>query len=618
MTLDLCQNKHMVLPDKIHSFHIPVMGIAFTLDTPIKVARFGISSAISIMEDNLLEKIREKYATEYGLEFSPISTKEENYRSKRITRYLDLVHDIIEKQLTKLKKEAFEPDSEITKYFELLNNNSALSIVYHQMLQTNNKAEKLHLQNELRNKIQPGCIDVNIMTKLDNVHYNKEGELIKDGSDAVVAMKGYTDSKLKNSSVILSAGMNPRLFNYMAEVGAFEPNEFGWFDKGVTIKVSNYRSALIQGIMLAKKGIWVNEFRIESGLNCGGHAFGSDGNLIGPILEEFKCNKATLKETLYSLITKSSKAALFNNTEPLPIAITFQGGIGSYEEDQVLLNKYHVDGTGWGSPFLLVPGATTVDDETLSLLTQAKEKDLVLSHNSPLGVRFHYLKGTSSEKEKFDRIEKGKPGSPCYEKFLVSNTEFTKEPICTASRTFQKKKIEQLQSLGLEDSEYRRQFDKIVAKECLCIGLSNVAIKIHNLVPFKKLDGVNICPGPNIAHFSSVMTLRQMVDHIYGRQSTADVDRPSFIKKEISVNVDFLAEMLEEKLESFNQKRIDYVKAFHENLLEGIQYYQNLKFDKPNFNELSSRILDGLDEAETKIKRMLQGFLLQLNHVPNK
>ena len=38
-----------------HKFHIPVMGLAYTIDTPIKVARFGISSVISIVEDRLVE-----------------------------------------------------------------------------------------------------------------------------------------------------------------------------------------------------------------------------------------------------------------------------------------------------------------------------------------------------------------------------------------------------------------------------------------------------------------------------------------------------------------------------------------------------------------------------------
>ena len=35
-----------------HQFHIPVMGLGFTIDTPVKIARYGINSAISIVEDN--------------------------------------------------------------------------------------------------------------------------------------------------------------------------------------------------------------------------------------------------------------------------------------------------------------------------------------------------------------------------------------------------------------------------------------------------------------------------------------------------------------------------------------------------------------------------------------
>ena len=75
--------------------------------------------------------------------------------------------------------------------------------------------------------------------------------------------------------------------------------------------MSDYRSALIQGKYLAKKGIWVSEFRIESGLNCGGHAFATEGHLMGPILEEFKTNKQELIDSLFeiynaAIIKKSS------------------------------------------------------------------------------------------------------------------------------------------------------------------------------------------------------------------------------------------------------------------------------------------------------------------------
>ena len=37
-----------------HTFHIPVMGLAYTIDSPIRVAHYGISSVISIADDELI------------------------------------------------------------------------------------------------------------------------------------------------------------------------------------------------------------------------------------------------------------------------------------------------------------------------------------------------------------------------------------------------------------------------------------------------------------------------------------------------------------------------------------------------------------------------------------
>ena len=144
------------------------------------------------------------------------------------------------------------------------------------------------------------------MTKIDGNYINKHGELIEDGSDAVAALRGYAKSDLTNSSVIFSAGMNPRLYNYLENCKEFDVNEDGGFNKKVIIKVSDYRSALIQGKYLAKKGIWVSEFRIESGLNCGGHAFATEGYLLGPILEEFKSKKQELIDTLFEIYNAST------------------------------------------------------------------------------------------------------------------------------------------------------------------------------------------------------------------------------------------------------------------------------------------------------------------------
>ncbi len=562
-----------------HTFHIPVMGLAYTIDSPIKVARFGISSVISIVEDRLVEMMRSYYYPTIGQKYIPIGTKEEDYRAKRITDYLDLVNTIVTAQVEKIRKENFEPGSEIVKYFELLPDDCELKKKYRQLLLLTEPSAKEKLETYLRQQIKPGRIDVNIMTKTDRDNYNGNGELLQDGSDAVAALRGYAKTKLTNSTIIFSAGMNPRLYNYLENCKEFDVNEDGGFTKKVAIKVSDYRSALIQGKYLAKKGVWVSEFRIESGLNCGGHAFATEGYLLGPILDEFKLNRQELIDTLFEIYN----AALYKKTGrkfiyPPRMIFSAQGGIGTHEEDFFLRRHYDIESTGWGTPFLLVPEATTVDDATLELLAAAKEKDITLSRNSPLGVRFHYLKGTSADAEKASRIKNGKPGSPCTEKHLAFNTEFTKESICTASHKYQALKIAELQSLRLPEPEYNRQLAEVLDKECLCVGLSNAAAISYKQTFVKKLNAVTICPGPNIVHFSKIVSLKKMVAHIYGRANIlANTNRPHMFITELNLYIDYLREQLiaDFHTEQF-VKRKKYYNSFYQNLRSGIKYYRSL------------------------------------------
>jgi hypothetical protein len=563
------------------------MGLAFTIDTPIKVARYGINSVISIIEDNLVELMRKHYYEKYRLEYIPINPKEDDFRAKRIADYLNLVNRIVREQFDQLKTSAFTVGSEITKYFEMLPTSSVLRRAYDNMMATSSHVEKQTLMEYLRRQMQPGQIDVNIMTKVDKVNHDRKGNVIADSSDAVAALRGYANSNLTNSSMIFSAGLNPRLFNYLESLSAFDALGVGRFDKKIVIKVSDYRSAIIQGKYLAKKGLWVSEFRIESGLNCGGHAFATDGMLLGPILEEFKSKREELVASLHSLYNAALKVKdrqVFDT--PHPISITVQGGIGTHDETNFLFSEYGVDSTGWGTPFLLCPEATTVDQETLRLLAGAQESDLTLSKSSPLGVRFNYLKGTSAEKEKLSRIAKGKPGSPCTEKHLVSNTEFTTEPICTASSSYQKKKIDQLKNLHLSPSEYEKQYSEVVSKECLCIGLSNAAIVKYDLPSVKKLTAVTVCPGPNIAYFNKVVTLREITDHIYGRTNLlSDPDRPHMFIKELKLNIDYAREQLLDIKSDDHKKRKDLT-DFLKQLLTGLEYYRSIssKIDSDRFN----------------------------------
>src|SRR5690606_14727658 len=123
------------------------------------------------------------------------------------------------------------------KYFELMPDHHPVKSVYNKMLKSEWRAERELLQQELRAAVQPGSIDVNIMTKVDKNNFDREGNALPDSSDAVAALRGYIDSSLTNSSVVFSAGLNPRLFNYMEKVRAFDARGYGEFDKKVVIKV---------------------------------------------------------------------------------------------------------------------------------------------------------------------------------------------------------------------------------------------------------------------------------------------------------------------------------------------------------------------------------------------
>ena len=570
---------------KTHSFHIPVMGLGFSVDTPLKVSQFGINSVISIVDDMLLEKLRKVYCNKFEIPYDEISEKIEDFRAKRVTSYLNLINGLAEKKFEELKNATIEKSNEVKEYFNMLPDSSTIKQEF------NSLTEKYFNFNEIKNWIKDnlsmGSVDVNIMTKVDKANYTKEGQLPIEYNDAHASLRGYAKSDLK-SSIILSAGMNTRLYSYIEQFEDFFPDESGEIKKKIVLKVSDYRSALIQGKFLAKKGLWVSEYRIESGLNCGGHAFATDGNLMGPILEEFKKNRKELISSIHAVLVKalSDRDRTVPDAE-LPIIITAQGGVGTAEEHQFLIDHYEVDSVGWGSPFLLVPEVTNLDDHTREQLSEAKEDDLYLSNISPLGVPFNSLRGNSMDVEKLSLIDKGRPGSSCPKKYLLNNTEFTEKPICTASYKYQRLKIKELDNELLFPKEYKTKFDKIVDKSCLCLGLAKSALLVNNEGTKAYGDGVSVCPGPNMAYFSKITSLQGMIDHIYGRANIITRnDRPNMFVKELKIYIDFLKNKIEETKASMTNKQEKNLLAFVQKLKEGINYYSGL------FNELKDRFED--------------------------
>ncbi|MBD8489332.1 hypothetical protein IFO69_11310 [Echinicola sp. CAU 1574] len=596
---------HSKSTPNIHSFHLPVMGLGYTIDSPIKVARFGIDSCVSIMEDGLIESMRKVLCRKFMEPYLTIDTKSEDARAKRITAYLNLLHKIVNDQITQLKAESFEDaGSNITKYFEMLPISQPFARLYEVMRNAKHQA-RIELQEVLRQGIRPGRIDVNIMTKVDKLNYNEKGQALpREFSDALSALRGYAMSDLC-SSVVFSAGMNPALFTYLEQFDDFFPDENGKIKKGVILKVSDFRSALIQGKFLANKGLWIREFRIESGLNCGGHAFATEGNLMGPILEEFKSKRTELEAELFKIcqtaLSDKNRNLLDKNSK---VRITAQGGIGNFEEDQLLLNHYQLDGTGWGSPFLLVPEATSVDKDTLNRILEAKESDFFLSHASPLGVPFNNLRISSGEDQRKERIKKNRPGSPCYKKTLSFDTEFTKIPICTSSRQYQHLKLKQLKKTGSDNFEHEASI--ILEKDCLCEGLSAPVLLANGVRPDRNLEAVTICPGPNLAYFKGVYSLREMIDHIYGKTSLhQEVNRPYFLIKELQLYMDHLKKEIQQFKLAPDRKWQKNLQSFKSNLETSIIYYKGLfseVIEKPK--DLVQATQNELDNALLFLKRI--------------
>ena len=561
---------------------------------------------MSIVDDTLIERVRRRYAAKEGLAYEPIGVLSFDARARRITAWLDLVDAVIAQQIAALRALPFAPGNEKTKYFELLPDGSPLARAYRAYLAMADAPAKTQAEAVLTSAMVPGSADVNIMTKVDRARFDLDGNALgSDHADAKAALRGFAESSIA-SNLVFSAGMNPTLFGLIERFADFYRDSGGHIRKGIILKVSDFRSALVQGKFLAKKGIEIRELRIESGLNCGGHLFATDGELLGPILAEICNRRDELVETFAPAIRQyyEKKGTPFVG-EMRRIRVTVQGGIGTHGETRRLCEHYGADATGWGSPFLLVREATALDDTTRALLASATEEDIYVSDASPLGIPFSNVRGSSSELWTTQRIEDGRPGSSCPRGYLASNTELTERPICTASREYQRGKLaamgyESAPPPGTSDPRVRA----VYAKTCLCNHLGNgtlVELGIGNPgLP------VAVCPGPNLAYFDREYTLREMIDHIYGRgASLVPATRPHCFAKELVMYVDHFEKRV--SLTATDERARARLRSFKENLELGIAHYRALTrepaFDGENMDSLAKAI----DEQARRLDHIWQG-----------
>ena len=595
-----------------HLFHIPVMGTGHSIDSPIRVAHLGIDSVISVVDDLLCEKIRKYYSSEYNLPYNNIPRSAADGRAERITAYLNSVADIVSQKFEDVKQAALFSNSEKDRYFQLLPDSNSLKNSYNFIASLGDKDIRQQYIDDLTERMTPGSIDVNIMAKVDALKLdNDDKPLSSEFSDASAALRGFAMSKL-SSNVVLSAGFNPRLYGYLSEFKDFYRDKTGQVKKAIILKVSDFRSALIQGKYLAKKGLEVAEFRIESGLNCGGHAFASDGLLLPVLLQEFREKKEQLQETFRPMIKSFYESQGWDypeNDEVIGKArITVQGGIGTHGELRRLTEDFEMDATGWGSPFLLVPEATCVDEFTSGVLADAGLDDVYLSNVSPLGVPFNNVRGSGSEIHKKEMIEKGKPGSKCPKGFLVSNTEFTENPICTASAQYQILKINQINESDLPLDKKEQEKNSVVDKTCLCTNLGTGSlIRLGIMKPTYGRQA--ICPGPNIAWFNRSYSLDEMVDHIYGRiESLVPQERPHMFAKELEMYVDYM-ETLMQQIDPDGPEMRKMVKM-RKNLDEGMEFCLQIADQKPYENENLASIKTAVERSKQRLNNLMATALV--------
>ncbi|MCB0421166.1 MAG: hypothetical protein KDD61_09220 [Bdellovibrionales bacterium] len=598
----------------MHKFYIPVMGTGFTIDSALVAAPYGVHSVLSLVDDDLIEQMREYHLKGIGETYDPIDRNSEDSRARRITAYLDLLDDVVAEKFEQLKHQDLTPDSELGKYFRMLPEGEvrteALTIL--EMPLSEERQARLE---KLKANMVCGRIDVNIMTKLNRSRF-KGGELLPpEYADALAALRGLALAQ-GSFAVVFSAGMNAGLYSYVTQFDDFFMQN-GFFKKQVVLKVSDYRSALIQGKFLAKKGVWVSEYRIESGLNCGGHAFATQGYLLGPILQEFKEQRERLIESLAPIYQQAVNklGREVPEKEQLNFAITVQGGVGLHQESEFLQHYYDVDQVGWGTPFLLVPEVTRVDEEHLQKLQNVKEGQLRLSQSSPLGIRFWNLMNSASERQREIRIQKGNPGSSCPKGFIKLNTDYTDKPICRASKAFQKLHLKTVRESEGGLPEQKQILENLaLAPSCICHDLAGGATK---LLGIDSEAEPAICCGPNIVNFSKVVSFEDMINHIYGRPSPVQIkkNRPHQFIAEAQLYWKYLLEELEEVKWGLSQRDDMYFSAFVKNLKDGLEYYLTLFSTEQRLNYIKEQSLDEIHKLLKLIDKFtsspLDGFVTQ-------
>ena len=130
---------------------------------------------------------------------------------------------------------------------------------------------------------------------------------------------------------------------------------------------------------------------------------------------------------------------------------------------------------------------------------------------------------------------------------------------------------------------FRSTYNSITEKSCLCVGLANPSLMEFGIPVKGQNQGVVVCPGPNMAYFSKEVSLKEMMEHIYGTKNIENHEnRPNMFVKELELYVTYLTNQINDSL-AITAQQIKKWETFKTNLTNGISYYKALFTDASTF-----------------------------------
>jgi hypothetical protein len=158
----------------------------------------------------------------------------------------------------------------------------------------------------------------------------------------------------------------------------------------------------------------------------------------------------------------------------------------------------------------------------------------------------------------------------------------------------------------MSDAEKEKMRNKVINKACLCEHLGNGALIALGIVEPTNSPQA-ICPGPNIAWFKKLYTLKEMVDHIYGRgESLVPPERPHMFAKEIEMYVDYYEKLVGRC--GFTDMEIKKLREFKTNLENGMDLCLRFAEKTPYEGENLASIPPCVEKQKARLEQIFAEF----------